>query len=100
MKKKIYLTAAFIASATAAAMAQTNNLQQGLSSATSTLSSAFDSVATLVLVIGGLVGLLLGVGCYSKFSGGDPDGGKRLAKWAGGIVFLSLVPTFLKAFFI
>lgn len=99
MKRKILMCLLSIVSGTVV-FAQSSSLEQGLNSATSTLSSAFDSVATLVLIIGGLIGLICGVSCYSKFSGGDPDGGKRLAKWAGGIVFLSLVPTFLKAFFI
>lgn len=70
-----------------------------LNTATSTVTSAFEAASNLMLAVGAVVGLIGGITCYSKFSSGDPEGGKRIAKWIGGAVFLCLVPTILKGFF-
>lgn len=75
------------------------NASQALDSATSEVKGAFNSAANLMLAIGAIVGIIGGITCYSKFSGGDPEGGKKIAKWIGGCVFLCLVPTILRAFF-
>lgn len=81
------------------AMAQ-SNLNTGLQNATDEIRGIFDTVADLTLIIGALVGVVGGIQVYSKFSSGDPDGGKRIGKWVGGAVFLGLVPTIIKALFI
>lgn len=81
------------------AMAQ-SNLNAGLQNATDEIRDIFDTVADLTLIIGALVGVVGGIQVYSKFSSGDPDGGKRIGKWVGGAVFLGLVPTIIKALFI
>lgn len=81
------------------AMAQ-GNLNTGLQNATDEIRGIFDTVADLTLIIGALVGVVGGIQVYSKFSSGDPDGGKRIGKWVGGAVFLGLVPTIIKALFI
>lgn len=70
-----------------------------LNAATTEVRDSFDAASNLMLAIGAIVGIIGGIMCYSKYSGGDPEGGKKIAKWIGGCVFLCLVPTILKAFF-
>lgn len=79
---------------------QQKDLGTALSDATGKVSQIFDVVANLCLVAAALVGLVGGISVYSKFSSGDPDGGKRIGKWVGGAIFIGLVPTILKALFI
>lgn len=71
-----------------------------INSAKQSLQNTFESVAALTLVVGAIVGLIGGITCYSKFSAGDPEGGKKIAKWFGGAMFLCLTPTIMKAFFL
>lgn len=112
MKKNLIVSKAKYAFATAVlavfnfgyAMAQGRgqapDLNSGLEAATSSIRDIFDTVADLTLIIGALVGVVGGIQVYSKFSSGDPDGGKRIGKWVGGAVFLGLVPTIIRALFI
>lgn len=112
MKKNLIVSKAKYAFATAVlavfnfgyAMAQgrgqTPDLNSGLESATTTIKELFDTVANLTFVIGALVGVVGGIQVYSKFTSGDPDGGKRIGKWVGGAVFLGLVPSIIRALFI
>lgn len=76
-----------------------SKLNSGLQNATNEIKGIFETVATLTLVIAALVGLVGGIQVYSKFSSGDPDGGKRIGKWVGGAVFIGLVPTIIRALF-
>ena len=113
MKKKLIVSKAKYAFATAVlavfnfgyAMAQGSrgqapDLNSGLEAATSSIRDIFDTVADLTLIIGALVGVVGGIQVYSKFSSGDPGGGKRIGKWVAGAVFLGLVPTIIRALFI
>lgn len=70
-----------------------------INQATSEINRYFEAAAKLMLGIGAIAGLIGGIMVYSKFSSGDPEGGKRIGKWVGGAIFLCLVPTILKAFF-
>lgn len=76
-----------------------SKLNSGLQNATNEIKGIFETVATLTLVISALVGLVGGIQVYSKFSSGDPDGGKRIGKWVGGAVFIGLVPTIIRTLF-
>ena len=108
MKKDLMISKAKYAFATAIlavfnfanAMAQSSKLNAGLQNATNEIKGTFDTVANLTLIISALVALVGGIQVYSKFSSGDPDGGKRIGKWVGGAVFIGLVPTIIKALFI
>lgn len=76
-----------------------NAVGSAISDATGQITGIFDSIATLCFVIAAIVGLVGGIQVYSKFSSGDPDGGKRIGKWVGGAVFMGLVPSIIKALF-
>ena len=74
-------------------------LQQGLSSAETTVRNAFTYAGPLVLAIGGVVGLVGGIRVYIKWQNGDQDINKHIVGWVGSCIFLLLVGTILTSFF-
>ncbi|MBW8323679.1 MAG: DUF4134 domain-containing protein [Prolixibacteraceae bacterium] len=76
-----------------------DGLQSGISAATSQLKGYVDSIITLVMVIGGIVGIVGGIRIYTKWSHGDHDINKELMSWGGAAIFLVLVPIVIKAVF-
>lgn len=64
------------------------------------VSSYFEPLTMLMYAVGAVVGLIGGVKVYSKFSSGDPDTTKSAASWFGACVFLVVVATVLRSFFL
>ncbi|RYX87358.1 DUF4134 domain-containing protein, partial [bacterium] len=54
---------------------------------------------TIVLVIGGIVGIVGAVRVYSKWNSGDPDINKELMGWGGSCLFLVVSSLIVKSFF-
>lgn len=99
--KYLFATGVLMVVNNANVMAQNiSKLNSGLQNATNDIKSIFTTVSDLTLIISALVGLVGGIQVYSKFSSGDPDGGKRIGKWVGGAVFIGLVPSIIRALFI
>lgn len=98
MTKKIFLFAAFLMAASTA-FAQGNGMD-GITEATSMVTSYFDPVTKLIYAIGAVVGLIGGVKVYGKFSSGDPDTSKTAASWFGACIFLIVAATILRSFFL
>lgn len=73
---------------------------QGITDATSMVTSYFDPATKLIYAIGAVVGLIGGVKVYSKFSSGDPDTSKTAASWFGACIFLIVAATILRSFFL
>lgn len=71
----------------------------GINAAASSLTSYVDPVATLIQVIGVVVGLIGGCIIYIKWNSGSQDINKELMGWGGACLFLVLVPMVVKAFF-
>lgn len=76
------------------------NGMQGITDATSMVTSYFDPATKLIYAIGAVVGLIGGVKVYSKFSSGDPDTSKTAASWFGACIFLIVAATILRSFFL
>lgn len=98
MKKRFFLSAAFIVAA-ASAFAQGNG-QAGITEATNMITGYFDPGTKLVYAIGAVCGLIGGVKVYNKFSSGDPDTSKTAASWFGACIFLIVAATILRSFFL
>ena len=98
MKKKIFLSAAILAVAVSA-YAQGNG-QAGITEATSMVTSYFDPATKLIYAIGAVVGLIGGIKVYGKFSSGDPDASKSATALFLSCVFLVIVGTVLRSFFL
>lgn len=75
------------------------NGMNGITQATSEISSYFNPVTKLIYAIGAIVGLIGAVRVYSKFSSGDPDTTKVAATWFGACIFLVIAATVLSGFF-
>ena len=74
-------------------------ISTGLSSAGQKIKGYSDQVGTLILAIGGVIGLVGGIRVYTKWNNGDHEINKEVVGWAGSCVFLLLTGTILKAFF-
>ena len=98
-KKKILMSATFLVAAISSALAQGNG-GQGITEATSMITSYFDPATKLIYAIGAVVGLIGGVKVYGKFSSGDPDTSKTAASWFGACIFLIVAATILRSFFL
>jgi hypothetical protein len=71
----------------------------GLNTATSQLKTYIDPATTIVLVIGGIVGIVGAVRVYSKWNSGDQDINKELMGWGGSCLFLVVSSLIVKSFF-
>ena len=99
MNKKLLLTfiAAFVS---ATVLAQQGNGLQGITDATSMVTSYFGPLTQLIYAVGAVVGLIGGIKVYQKFSSGDPDTSKTAASWFGACIFLIVAGTVLSSFFL
>lgn len=96
--KKIILFYVMLFTVTGA-FAQGNGMQ-GITDATSMVTSYFDPATKLIYAIGAVIGLIGGVKVYSKFTSGDPDTSKTAASWFGACIFLIVAATILRSFFL
>ena len=81
------------------AFAQGNGIG-GITEATNMVTSYFDPGTKLIYAIGAVIGLIGGVKVYSKFSSGDPDASKSATALFLSCVFLVIVGTVLRSFFL
>ena len=98
MNKKLILTLMAVVLASAA-MAQGNGIK-GITDATSMVTSYFAPLTKLIYAVGAVVGLIVGIKAYQKFSSGDPDTSKTAASWFGACIFLVIVGVVLESFFL
>lgn len=99
IKKKIFISAAFILATASSAFAQGNGIG-GITEATNMVTSYFDPGTKLIYAIGVVVGLIGRVKVYGKFSSGDPDTSKTAVSWFGACIFLIVAATILRSFFL
>ncbi len=95
--KRFFLLSVFLMASSV--IAQTGNGQVGIDTAAQEIAGFFDSVSTLILAIGGIVGLIGGVRVYILWNSGDQNVNKALMGWFGACVFLVVVGVVLKSFF-
>ena len=72
----------------------------GIDAATNEVKGYFDPAIKLMYAIGAVLGIIGGVKVYSKWNQGDPDTTKTAASWFGSCIFLVVVATILKGFFL
>ncbi len=81
------------------AWAQSTNASSAINSATGEVKKIFSSASTLMLAVGGVIGLVGGIIVFQKWQQGDPQSTKFIAGWIGSTVFLVLTGTILKTMF-
>lgn len=72
----------------------------GITQATTNVKGYFDNGVTLMYAVGAILGLVGAVKVYQKWNHGDHDTSKVAAAWFGSCIFLVVVATVLKAFFL
>ena len=85
--------------ASLASFAQGNGMA-GISEATNMVTSYFDPLTKLIFAVAAVLGLVGGVRVYSKFNSGDPDASKSATVLFLSCVFLVIVGTVLRSFFL
>ena len=85
--------------ASLASFAQGNGMA-GISEATNMVTSYFDPLTKLIVAVAAVLGLVGGVRVYSKFNSGDPDASKSATALFLACVFLVIVGTVLRSFFL
>lgn len=95
-----FFTALLVLATAGAALAQGGNGAAGIQEATTQVTSYFDPATNLIYAIGAVVGLVGAVKVFSKWNSGDQDTQKSAMSWFGSCIFLVVVATVLRAFFL
>lgn len=72
----------------------------GITEATNLINGYFDTGCTLMYTIGAVVGLIGAIKVYQKWNSGDQDTSRVAASWFGSCIFLVIVATVLRSFFL
>ena len=91
---------ALVILATATASLAAGDGAAGIQEATDRVTSYFDPGTLLVYAIAAVVGLVGAVRVFSKWNSGDQDTQKSAMSWFGSCIFLVVVATVLRAFFL
>ncbi len=99
IEKRAMLAIGFAMAAPALAVAQSTEFNSGISQATEAISGSFDTVSTLMMAIGGVVGLVGAIRIFIKWNNGDQDVTKAILAWGGAALFLIVSSVILNAMF-
>jgi hypothetical protein len=80
--------------------AQGGNGTAGIQDATTQVTSYFDPLTKLMYAIGAVLGLVGAIKVYSKWNSGDQDTQKTAVSWFGSMIFLVIVATVVRSFFL
>ncbi|HEX8426423.1 DUF4134 domain-containing protein [Hymenobacter sp.] len=72
----------------------------GIEQATTAITDYFDPATLLIYAIAAIVGLVGAIKVFSKWNSGDQDTQKSAMSWFGSCIFLVVVSTILRAFFL
>ena len=72
---------------------------QSIAGATGTIAGVFDTVAELMMVVGGVIGVIGAIRIYIKWNNGDQDVTQSIVGWGGAALFLVLSASVIKAVF-
>lgn len=72
----------------------------GIADATTQVTSYFDPLTKLMYAIGAVLGLVGAVKVYGKWNAGDQDTQKTAVSWFGSMIFLVVVATVVRSFFL
>ena len=103
MTKKPFITSLFLAGLLLSAQllyAQGGNGTAGIQEATTQVTSYFDPLTKLMYAIGAVLGLVGAIKVYGKWNSGDQDTQKTAVSWFGSMIFLVIVATVVRSFFL
>ena len=76
-----------------------DTFNQSIAGATGTIAGVFDTVAELMMVVGGVIGVIGAIRIYIKWNNGDQDVTKSIVVWGGAALFRVLSASVIKAVF-
>jgi hypothetical protein len=82
------------------ALAHAQDGTTGINEATTLVTSYFTAGTNLLYAIGAIVGLIGAIKVYNAWSHGDPNTNKLAAGWFSSCIFLVVVASVLKSFFL
>ncbi|GAB3327546.1 DUF4134 domain-containing protein [Hymenobacter humi] len=94
------LSTAIMVLATHVIYAQGGNGTAGIQDATTQVTSYFDPLTKLMYAIGAVLGLVGAIKVYGKWNAGDQDTQKTAVSWFGSMIFLVIVATVVRSFFL
>ena len=102
IKIKALNTALIVLATTTASLAQggLGAGTTGINDATAAITNYFDPFTLLIYAIAAVVGLYGAIKVFSKWNSGDQDTQKSAMSWFGSCIFLVVVSTVLRAFFL
>ena len=72
----------------------------GIDKATGEVTGYFDPLTKLMYAIGAVLGLIGAIKVYGKWNAGDQDTQKTAVSWFGSMIFLVIVATVVRSFFL
>ena len=97
-KCSVFITTCMVMIISLSVRAQDGNA--GINEANSKVRGYFSSGTNLMYAVGAIVVLIGAVKVFQKWNAGDHDTGKVAAAWFGSCVFLVVVATVIKSFFV
>lgn len=97
--KKVFITACLTGYSFLSTMAQ-SKVASGLNDATKEVKETFNTAVNLLYAVCALMAIIGAFHVYSKWTSGDPDVTKAAAGWIGGLIFVGVAITVIKAVFI
>lgn len=99
LKKSIYAASATVAFLFCSSVIHAQNIGTAIDDAKTQLSGIRRNIGTLILALGGIIGLVGAIRVFIKWNNGDQDVQKSLIGWAGACIFLLLSGTLITSFF-
>ena len=100
MIKRFFTTACLSATSMVMMAAGDGKINKGLQEATEEVKGVFNTACNLLYAVCAIMAIIGAVHVYSKWTSGDPDVTKAAAGWIGGLIFVGVAITVIKAVFI
>jgi len=98
MIKRLFTTMCL--SATSMVLMADGKVNKGLEKATEEVKGVFETAVNLLYAVCAIMAIIGAFHVYSKWSSGDPDVTKAAAGWIGGLIFVGVAITIIRAVFI
>lgn len=98
MIKRLLTTVCF--SATSMLLFADSKVKTGLDKATEEVKGVFETATNLLYAVCAIMAIIGAFHVYSKWTSGDPDVTKAAAGWIGGLIFVGVAITVIKAVFL
>ncbi len=100
MKRRVLTVLMALSNFVMAFAADNGNRKQALQQVETEIKDYFDVACGIFYAICAIMALVGAFKVYSKWSNGDPDTSKVAVGWFGSLIFVAVVVTLIKSFFI